>query len=587
GGKISNIDGLIRANGTANLFFINPNGIIFGQNARLNIGGSFLGSTANSIVFNDEFNFSAINPKVTPLLTVNVPIGLQFGDGIGEIRAVGTGNGFTTKNPLATPIERNINNTSGLQVKAGNTLALIGSNVNLEGSTLTAEGGRIELGGVEKGLVSLNFTTSGFTVNYEQVRSFRDINLSQQAAVDASGQGSGSIQIVGRQVSLTNGSMALIQNQGAQPSGEIRVNAFESLKLIGTSLDGTVRSGLLTETLASGNGGNIIVSTNLLSVIDGAQIFAKSISSGTGGNVNVNAAQTTEVRGFSIVNPGAFSWVGTIAISSGNAGNVTTSTGKLIITDGATVSAPTVGSGNGGNVTLNVSELVEVIGSIPNISQPSSVGSATSNTGDVGDVTVNTSRVVLRDGGIITTSTLAQGSAGNLTVNATDSIEVTGRAVGGGLPSRIESSAPIEAEEFRRRFGLPDAPSGNSGSVTINTPRLTIADGARVSVANEGTGIAGNLNINANSIVLLDSKGGITAATASGEGGNINLSTNFLQLRNASQISTQAGGTGNGGNITINTNNIALLENSQINANAFEGAGGNIRINTQGLFNSA
>ncbi len=582
GKKISNIDGIISSNGVANLFFINPNGIIFGNNTQLNTGGSFISSTANNIIFNDGFNFSAINSQIVPLLTVNIPVFLQLEQNSGAIQVNGAGHNFTVAVPFGAPVNYN-QNTSNLKVNPGKTLALVGSNVTLSGGILTAQGGRIELGGVALGKVRLTNTNSGWVLDYKQVQSFGDVNLFQKAALDASGSMGGSIQIVGRKVTLTDGSLALIQNQGNKLSGNLIVNASESLDLTGTNPEATFASSLLTETVANGKGGDIEISTKSLSIQDGARIASQTFSNASSGNLIINASDSTDIVGFSPINVEVMSFLIASTFSTGNAGNITLQTNQLRVLNGGSVSIPVIGTGAGGNITLNASQLVEVNGTIPQISQPSSIGGATIP-GKGANLIINTSKVLVESGGVITTSTVANGSAGDITINASDSVQVSGKGVDGGLPSRIEAAATIEAEEFRKLRGLPDRPSGNSGSVTINTPRLTVSDGATVSVGNQGTGNAGNLNINAGSIALLNANQGISAATASGEGGNLNITTNALQLRQASQISTQAGGTGNGGNITLNANTLALLENSKINANAFKGNGGNILINTQGLF---
>lgn len=591
GNNISQIDGLIRANGNANLFLINPNGFLFGPNASLNIGGSFIASTANSIHFADGSEFSAKNPQNTPLLTVSVPIGLQYGHNSGEIRVLGTGNDLSIGDSIFDILQRNPQ-PKGLKVNPSNTLALIGGDVMLEGSTLTAEEGHIEIGSVESGLVSLNLTSSDLIFGYDKITNFKNIQLSKAALVDVSGVGSGSIQMQGAQITLTDGSVLLSQNLGSQAGGNININASDSLKLTGTSFDKRIRSQINTQTLGIGNGSTIFINAPKLIIEDGARVDTVTLSSANAGSIFVTSKQVhlsgiaPAFAGFMF--PFYTSQINTRTQGLGRAGDVNISSDRLMLHDGANiVSAANLGTGKGGDVNLHISDLIELIGVEPNSLFSSAIGTTSVIGGDAGNLTINTAKLVLRDGGRVDASTFAFGKAGNIIINASEFVEVSGIVPNSINPTLIIASANKLDPLLRQNNSLlPEIPIGDSGNLTINTPRLSIAEGAQVTVRNDGTGRAGNLMINAGSIFLND-QGGITASTQSGEGGNITLNVqDILELRNNSSISATAGGSGNGGNIDINSEFLIAFpdENSDISANAFAGSGGQVAIAVDSIF---
>ena len=606
GGNISDIDGLIQtinSKNSVNLFLINPAGIIFGENASLNIGGSFLGTTANSIKFADEVEFSASNTNGTHLLTVDTPIGLQMGENSGKIRVQGTGYTIATENPFI------VTSFTGLRVNPGETLALVGNKVSLEGGIITADSGRVELGSVEQGFVDLNSVSEAWSVGYENVTDFNDIQLLSLALADSSGNGSGKIKLQGQNILINDGSRLLIQNRGSQSESQINLKASESIKIVATDLTGELGSVLISETLGTGKAADIIITTPHLLVSEGAGITARTFSSGQGGNIIVTASESLELSKFSYINPSNGSDITTTSYASGIAGDINISTKQLTlmgqgirssvfgmgdagnifisskhleIIDGGGVSSVTLTPARGGDIKVDA-DSVELIGFNPDSFSASSLSASSVGTGEAGNLTINTGTLVLQDGGRVDSSTFTNGKAGSVEINASKSVEVSGSVPGSINPSLIVSSANILDEFLQQLLGLPPIPSGDSGNVIINTPILDVNDGGQVTVRNDGTGKGGTLSINSNSIFL--NAGGVTASALSGEGGNIDLRLkNTLILENKSTISAEAQGIGNGGNITINSPIIAGFENSDIIANAVEGNGGNINITTQGIF---
>lgn len=641
GKSISNIDGVIKVEGIANLFLLNPNGIIFGPNATLDIRGSFIGSTANNIKFADGSEFSAVNPQTSsPLLTINVPFGLQYGATPGDITVQGLGNNLFLNSPTDPSVNRS-DRPPGLQVDTGQTLALVGGNLTLEGGNLTTAGGRIELGSVgEAGIVTLTPTNPGWMLGYNNIERFQDIRLFQSASLEASGDSAGSIQLQGRNITLTDASAILVDTLGSGSGGTLTIRATDTVQVSGFSFppSGTPFTSRLSTDVApgaTGNGGNLMIEAGRLLITDGAQISSGTFSAGNAGFLEVTAQDIEIIGGSPIGASGLFAPVE--ADATGNGGNLTIKTDRLRISYGAQITVSTFGNGNAGALNIQANQ-VELIGTSSE-GFPSGLFATVESgaTGNGGDLTIKTDRLQLTDGAQIAVSTFGDGNAGSLMVRAKN-IEAIGgtpggssglfavsRATGNGGNLLIESdrlrlidggqiatatggsgnagNLTVRASESVELIGKAEGGrsglfssaingTGDGGDLTVSTGRLIVQDGATISVSNfssrnpnipAGQGGAGNLNVDAN-FILLDNQGIITAEAAAGDRGNINLQSETIFLLRGSKITTNAQGLATGGNIVINTDILAAFKNSDITANAKQSFGGRVIINAQGIF---
>lgn len=662
GNSITNIDGLIRTNPAANLFLLNPYGIIFGPNASLDVGGSFIATTASKLAFADGTVFNTTTNGTTPLLTISRPIGLIFNQTPGRI----------VNQAASLDLD---DNPIGLQIPAGRTLALVGGEVALEGGFLTTPGGRIELGSVSgNSVVSLTPIDKGWMLGYAGVQNFQDITLNQAAFIGSSELMGADIKIQGRLVSLTEGSqISSLAGTGGQ-AGNLQINASEQVELVGNPADLFVTSlSNEVEGEATGEDRSLEIATKRLIIQGGAQVSTTTYGTGRGINLNVRATESLEITGNSPifnVPSGLFAVADLEATQQG--GTLTIETGRLILKDGAQVSTSTFGAGDAGDLRVTASDLVTVEGRTPDNVQASGLFAQVEQgaTGNGGNLIIETQNLNVLGGAQISTSARSGGSGGNLTINAGNFVFLSGFAPtaddlsrsnilvsaergatenGGNLNITtgrltVENGARISADNFGtgqggtatlnvrqlvvqnggaiRAGSFGEGPggtltvdakdfvqvigtgmigstlvpstlftqaeaSGRAGNLNIKTPRLNVEDGGRVTVNGVGSGAAGNLTITTNDLRL--NRGNLTAETNAAEGANITLQgLKLLFLQNQSLISAQAFNNANGGNINIDASNgfvVAVPEqNNDIIATAFIGRGGNINITANNIF---
>ncbi|BAZ20106.1 filamentous hemagglutinin-like protein [Kalymmatonema gypsitolerans NIES-4073] len=634
GKSISNIDGLIQANGTANLFLMNPNGIIFGSNASLNIGGSFLATTATSFKFPDGSFWGVVPSLDKPLLTITAPVGLGMGSNPGTIQVQGPGHEIVYEELSKEKPRPKIDTTfTGLQVRAGKTLALVGGNVLLKGGVLTSEAGRVEIGSVDSnGVVDLVPVQEGWKLGYESTPSFRDIQFSGKAFVNTTGDGGGSIAVAGKNINLTEQSILLADTLADKNGGEISIageeivfnqsnistNTFSSgnagkIKLGANNIKFENQASASIQTWNSGNAGDINISANSLG-IEGSGFVSITTENSTGkaGDINITVKDPLMIVGTGIV---------TDTSGTGNAGKISINANSLRI-EHSRVSSRVVNAGKAGEINLNVADSLAIKGTL--------IDTDTSGTGDAGKINIYANSFRLEDGGVQSnTRENSTGKAGEIKINVADSLElpyhggINTNSFGQGDAGKIN----IRANSFLLENSAVVSNTGGSSTGKPGEMNITVADQFTIKTAGAqtntlGSVTAGDLNVRAKTLIL-DNKGGlevlstgngdggnltivadtiklehdsaIRATTTSGNGGNLQLNVaKLLLLRGNSSISATAGtenAGGNGGNITIDVPKGFIVtvrgENSDITANAFNGKGGDVIINASGIFGIA
>ena len=527
GSGASSINGTIRSEiPNANFFFINPNGVIFGPSAAIDVSGSFAASTANYLKLADGARFvAALDADDSGLSTAPV-----------------SAFGFLGANPGTLSIQQ-----SALNVQEGKTISLIGGDISMDGGAVKSPQGTINVVSVQSaGEVPLNpaaMTVAEFNAAFPQQGQILLQNLAQ---IDSSGEGGGRIVIRGGQLTVDNSKIqsnttGAIDGQGIDIGvlndlNVLNLGQINSLSTAGLGAGGNINinvgsirldgGGLIDENFlpatqistatgdpfsggGTGKGGDIIIQTGSLELFNSAQISSATYSLGDAGRIDITASsilldalQLTVTR----INASSEAFFGPV----GNAGDILINTGTFEMRNGATTVAAANGSGNAGQVQINAD-------------------------------TVN-----LLSGSVVIAGTYGAGNGGNVQITA-DSVYISGKDT---------------------LTGGPDLPTGIQAFTTSDEP----APG-------------GNIQINASSLKLDHAGRIVTASLGAGAGGDINIQAGQVSLANGSSISAAGegdpyfGAVGPAGNISITSGQDVLLSgNSAISTSALFSSGGDISV---------
>lgn len=639
GGNPSQINGTIRSTiPNAELFFLNPAGIVFGEQARLEVQGGFHASTADYLRLGTTGRFDVRVPQQS-ILTVAPPTAFGFLDTPTEIQVQG----------------------SELTVAPQANFSLIGGDLTLNHAQLNAASGRFNLVSVaSKGEVTPK--EGRLDVQIPETSSFTKLGHIEMSDshIETSGSPAGGISIRGGQVWLRDSSIHA-HTLGDSDGKDIDILTTDWLRIQGESanissanlnnnqepfgiLSNTFGKGkaahimittphlemrqstIDTSTHSEGDGGNIDIQSQQIRLEEGAIILSNTYGVGDGGQINLKAIErldlidqrifltaneitnTTAIgtSTYDIGNGGQITiatrylslsegYIGSQTNGQGNSGVVIINTAQMDVLNGSAINANVLpqATGHGGNIKVNVTDTIQLSGfragfvrgahssSVIFHNLQSNIGAITIGNSLGGFLEISAKNLIISDYASVGTATLGISAAGNMTI-VVDNLYLKD----GGILTN--SSGAIVGGELWLATGdaghMPSSItsntflSGQGGNLEIQANRLILTDGGTISANSLGIGNAGNIHVKANQFSLTNG-GEITSAAAQAVGGSVTVfSADLLYLREAQITTSVHGGSGNGGNITIENPAFVVLDQSQIVAQADEGHGGNIRL---------
>lgn len=541
GGFESSINGLVRSTiPGANVYLINPAGILFGPDATLDVKGSFHASTADYIRLQDGTRFNAAPSGADVRLTSAPPAAFGFLD---------------PTPPVAIRVEG-----GNLDVPEGETLSLIGGAITIDGGRVQAPQGRINLASIE-GRGEVKPTPASLEAGPEVQKG--SIEVRNGARVSASGEGGGEVYIRGGRLMVQDNSFVFAATIGDDEGGMISGELDQEMIVDGAFIS--------TRSIGGGPGGRIRVKAGEIEIRDGGLVDSSTFSSGAAGSVSFDAETVTLEEGY----------VAGESYGSGRAGQIDVKADTVRVTEHSQISSTSLFGGEGGSVRMAVSNSVEIVGPHSSTS-PNGVFSLTNGGDATGGVFIESDGRLVLDGGVMGAGSIGSGKGGEIRLKVGE-IEIRdgGLVDSSAFSFGAAGSVSIDARSVLLDEGKIAAESGfnatgSAGRIRVDTGRLLVRNGSEVSSSGFGSGDGGSVSVTASDLIEISGRhsdenpnGIFNVTNGAGDGGDLAAKSGGAIIMNNGRILTRTFGTSDGGRLTIEGGSLSLRNGAQI----FSGVG--------------